>query len=183
MKEDKQPQDEELQVEGTAEEVTGQAEETAGEEKTAGQIDYPAELAKHKDAYLRLFAEFDNYKKRTAREKADWIKLASSGVMEALLPVLDDFERGLVQAEAAGDAVNAEGFKLIYNKLSETLKQKGLVAVETKKGDDFDVDIHDAIARIPAGDEALKGKIVDVTQKGYKIGDRIIRYAKVVIGE
>ena len=160
MKEDKQPQDEELQVEGTAEEVTGQAEETAGEEKTAGQIDYPAELAKHKDAYLRLFAEFDNYKKRTAREKADWIKLASSG-----------------------EAANAEGFKLIYNKLSETLKQKGLVAVETKKGDDFDVDIHDAIARIPAGDEALKGKIVDVTQKGYKIGDRIIRYAKVVIGE
>ena len=135
-------------------------------------------------AFLRLYAEFDNYKKRTAREKTDWIKYASSDVLSALLPVLDDFERGLAAAEKERpESAESEGFRLIYNKMMDVLRQKGLTVVEVHPGDELNVDYHDAIARIPAPQESLKGKIVDITQKGYKIGDRVIRYAKVVVGE
>lgn len=171
----------------TAETPAGTDAQQTGEtptDKQAEEPDLQQELAKQKDAFLRLYAEFDNYKKRTAREKTEWIKYASSDVLSALLPVLDDFERGLAaeEKERPGSA-EAEGFRLIYNKMMEVLRQKGLAVVEVHPGDELDVDYHDAIARIPAPQESLKGKIVDITQKGYKIGDRVIRYAKVVVGE
>lgn len=165
--------------------LSGQAEgqKTGGEQAPVSeQPDMETELAKHKDAYLRLYAEFDNYKKRSARERVEWIKMASSEVLESLLPVLDDFERGIAEANKHSKEEDVKGFELIYSKLMGVLKQKGLSQMEVNKGDDFDVDMHDAIARIPSEDEKLKGKIVDVTQKGYKLGDRVIRYAKVVVG-
>lgn len=165
--------------------LSGQSEgqKTAGEQDAAPeQPDMEAELAKQKDAYLRLYAEFDNYKKRSARERVEWIKMASSEVLESLLPVLDDFERGLADAHKHSKEEDIKGFELIYSKLLGVLKQKGLSQMEVNKGDDFDVDLHDAIARIPAEDDALKGKVMDVTQKGYKLGDKVIRYAKVVVG-
>ena len=184
MKHNKEKKEEQLNGDAQQENVDKQAQAAKEAVEAPEQPDYQQELAKQKDAYLRLYAEFDNYKKRTARDKADWIKFASSDVLEALLPVLDDFERGLAaQAKEHPGSADTEGFTLIYQKLSETLKQKGLVAIDVKAGDDFNVDIHDAIARIPAPQEKLKGKIVDVTQKGYKLGDHVIRYAKVVMGE
>ena len=159
-------------------------ESPTAEAQAAPEQDAQAELARQKDAYLRLYAEFDNNKKRSAREKTDWIKYASSELLTALLPVVDDFERGLAAEEKEHPGSSeTEGFRLIYNKLMETLRQKGLETIPVEKGDALDVDFHDAIARIPVTDEALKGRIVDVTQKGYKINGRVIRYAKVVVGE
>jgi molecular chaperone GrpE len=131
------------------------------------------------DKFTRLFAEFDNYKKRTAREKLELLGSAGSDVMESLIPVLDDFERGI----KASSGKDSEGIELIYNKLNSVLKGKGLTTLETKPGDDFDLDLHEAITKIPAPSEDLKDKVVDVIEKGYKMGDRIIRFAKVVIGE
>lgn len=182
-KEEELPQQEPQAAQG---QVETDAQQT-GEEPTDKQAEEPdlqQELAKQKDAFLRLYAEFDNYKKRSAREKTEWIKYASSDVLSALLPVLDDFERGLAaeEKERPGSA-ESEGFRLIYNKMMDVLRQKGLAVVEVHPGDELNVDYHDAIARIPAPQESLKGKIVDITQKGYKIGDRVIRYAKVVVGE
>ena len=184
-KEEEVPQQEPQAVQDQAQ--AGTDAQQTGEtptDKQAEEPDLQQELAKQKDAFLRLYAEFDNYKKRTAREKTEWIKYASSDVLSALLPVLDDFERGLAaeEKERPGSA-EAEGFRLIYNKMMEVLRQKGLAVVEVHPGDELDVDYHDAIARIPAPHKSLKGKIVDITQKGYKIGDRVIRYAKVVVGE
>mgnify|MGYP000868947261 CR=1 FL=1 len=184
-KEEEVPQQEPQAVQDQAQ--AGTDAQQTGEtptDKQAEEPDLQQELAKQKDAFLRLYAEFDNYKKRTAREKTEWIKYASSDVLSALLPVLDDFERGLAaeEKERPGSA-EAEGFRLIYNKMMEVLRQKGLAVVEVHPGDELDVDYHDAIARIPAPQKSLKGKIVDITQKGYKIGDRVIRYAKVVVGE
>lgn len=182
-KEEEVPQQEPQTAQGQVETDAQQTGETPTD-KQAEEPDLQQELAKQKDAFLRLYAEFDNYKKRSAREKTEWIKYASSDVLSALLPVLDDFERGLAaeEKERPGSA-ESEGFRLIYNKMMEVLRQKGLTVVEVHPGDELNVDYHDAIARIPAPQESLKGKIVDITQKGYKIGDRVIRYAKVVVGE
>ena len=133
---------------------------------------------------MRLYAEFDNYKKRTAREKTDWIKYASSDVLSALLPVLDDFERGLAAAEKERpESAESEGFRLIYNKMMDVLRQKGLTVVEVHPGDELYVDYHDAIARHPGPAGIAQGQDRGHYQKGYKIGDRVIRYAKVVVGE
>lgn len=159
-------------------------ENKASEQKTeeTKQPDCQEELAKQKDAFLRLYAEFDNYKKRSAKERIEWIKLASAEVLEALLPILDDMERGLAEAKKHSKEEDIKGFELIYNKLVNVLSQKGLTAMEVNVGDEFDVEKHDAIAQIPSPEEDMKGKIIDVTQKGYKIADKIIRYAKVVVG-
>ncbi len=142
--------------------------------------------AKHdelKDKYVRLFADFDNYKKRVARERLELIKDASKDVMLNLLPVLDDFERALKAAEKATEVEPVkEGMGLIHSKLLKNLEQKGLKAVEPK-GEPFDVEYHEAITEIPAPTEDLKGKVVDVVEKGYYLNDRIIRYAKVVVGK
>ena len=142
------------------------------------------DLGKEKDKFLRLFAEFENYKKRTSKERVDLFKTASEDVMLAMLPVLDDFERALTHIEDDKEAEELrKGVLLIYNKLLTTLNQKGLDKMEVKAGDVFDADMHEAITQIPAPTEDLKGKIVDVVEKGYKLGDKVIRFPKVVIGQ
>lgn len=136
-----------------------------------------------KEKYLRLFAEFDNYKKRVVRERLDLLKSASQDTMTALLPVLDDFERAMKNAESLGkkDDPVLEGLLLVYHKLSGILKQKGLTEMEST-GMDFDAEWHEALTEVPAPTPELKGKVLDTVEKGYKLNDKIIRYAKVVVG-
>ena len=141
------------------------------------------DLAKEKDKFLRLFAEFENFKKRTAKERIDLFKTANQEVLQALLPVMDDFDRALAQIAKSGDEVMLKGVELIYEKLKNTLVSKGLEQVDVKPGDDFNADFAEAITQIPAPNDDLKGKIVDVVEKGYKLGDKIIRFPKVVIGQ
>lgn len=150
--------------------------EVNGAEKMAGDV------AEWRDKYLRLSAEFDNYRKRTLREKMELVSSASEEVLKALLPVMDDLERALAATEKVSD-VNAvrEGVVLINNKLRDTLKAKGLLEIEAL-GKELDTDFHDAVAKIPA-DKKQQGKVVDVVQKGYKLGDKVIRHCKVVVGE
>lgn len=140
------------------------------------------QLQKEKDQYLRLFAEFDNYKKRTSKERIEIFKTANKEVILALLPVLDDFQRALPTIESTSDEATFKGIELIQTKLVDTLRQKGLKTIEVKAGDDFDTDFHEAITQIPASSEELKGKIVDVVETGYLLSDVVIRYAKVVVG-
>ncbi|MFL9843716.1 nucleotide exchange factor GrpE [Flavobacterium rhizosphaerae] len=139
------------------------------------------ELAKEKDKFLRLFAEFENYKKRTSKERVELFKTANQEVLQALLPVLDDFDRAMAQISKSEDE-NLKGISLIHNKLRDTLVSKGLEQVDIKSGDDFNADFAEAITQIPAPTKDLKGKVVDVIEKGYKLGDKIIRFPKVVIG-
>lgn len=141
------------------------------------------EVAAEKDRYLRLFAEFENYKKRTSRERLELFKTAGQEVMVAILPILDDFDRALAEIKKSEDDEHFKGVNLINLKLRETLKLKGLEPLETKQGDTFDAEIHEAITQIPAPENNMKGKIIDVVEKGYKLGDKIIRYPKVVIGQ
>jgi molecular chaperone GrpE len=141
------------------------------------------DLAKEKDKFLRLFAEFENYKKRTTKERIELFKTAGQEVMVSLLPVLDDFDRAYTEISKTEEKDLLKGVELIKNKLNNTLKSKGLEVVELKPGDDFNADIHEAITQIPAPSEDLKGKIVDILEKGYKLGDRVIRFPKVVIGQ
>ncbi len=158
-------------------------EEARSEEAEMDEVEQlKNEVQKEKDNFLRLFAEFENYKKRTSRERIELFSTANRELMLALLPVLDDFERGLNEIEKSSDGPLFEGMKLIYNKFKNTLTQKGLKEVEVKTGDVFDAEIHEAISQIPAPDKKLKGKIIDVVEKGYKLGDTIIRYPKVVMG-
>lgn len=141
------------------------------------------ELAKEKDKFLRLFAEFENYKKRTSKERMELFKTAGQDILSAMLPIVDDFDRALVEISKSGDENLVKGVELIYNKLMNTLKSKGLEKVEAASGDAFDSEIHEAITQIPAPSDELKGKIIDVVEKGYKLADRIIRYPKVVVGQ
>ncbi|MGJ8549074.1 nucleotide exchange factor GrpE [Winogradskyella wichelsiae] len=142
------------------------------------------QLVAEKDKFMRLFAEFENYKKRTTKERIELFKTASKDVVVAMLPVLDDFERALSHIEDDKEAEELrKGVLLIYNKLVNTLEQKGLSKLEVRQGDVFNADIHEAITQIPAPSEDLKGKIIDVVEHGYKLGDKIIRFPKVVIGQ
>lgn len=140
-------------------------------------------LAYEKDKFLRLFAEFENYKRRTAKERSDLFKTASQDVIVSLLPVLDDFDRAYTEISKTEEKDLLKGVELIRNKFKNTLESKGLEVIELKTGDDFNADIHEAITQIPAPNEALKGKIIDVIERGYKLGDKIIRFPKVVIGQ
>jgi len=140
------------------------------------------DLAKEKDKFLRLFAEFENYKKRTSKERMDLFKTANQEVLLAMLPVLDDFDRATVEINKSDDENLKKGVELIHEKLKSTLVAKGLEQVEVRAGDAFNADFAEAITQIPAPSEKLKGKIVDVIEKGYKLGDKIIRFPKVVIG-
>ncbi|MFA7445615.1 MAG: nucleotide exchange factor GrpE [Flavobacteriaceae bacterium] len=140
------------------------------------------ELAKEKDKFLRLFAEFENYKKRTTKERIELFKTANQDVLQSMLPVLDDFDRAMTEISKSEEKVLVEGVQLIHNKLKDTLASKGLELVDLKTGDAFDADFAEAVTQIPAPSEDLKGKIVDVIEKGYKLGDKIIRYPKVVTG-
>ncbi|WP_203256838.1 nucleotide exchange factor GrpE [Hyunsoonleella ulvae] len=142
------------------------------------------ELQGEKDKFLRLFAEFENYKKRTSRERVELFKTAGKEIMLELLPVLDDFERALTHIEDDKEAEELrKGVLLIYQKLLSTLEKKGLSVAEVAKGDTFDAEVHTAITQIPAPSDDLKGKVVDVVEKGYKLGDTIIRFPKVVVGQ
>jgi molecular chaperone GrpE len=140
------------------------------------------DLASEKDKFLRLFAEFENYKRRTARERIELFKTANQDVLLALLPVLDDFDRALAEIKKTDDNILIQGVELIQEKLKNTLVSKGLEQVEVNAGDAFDADFAEAITQIPAPSPKMKGKIVDVIEKGYKLGDKIIRFPKVVIG-
>lgn len=141
------------------------------------------EVAEAKDKYLRLFSEFENFRRRTAREKLDLIKTASEELVVALIPVVDDFERALNNMSEDADVKTVrEGVELVHQKFTKTLTQKGVEKIGTKKGDDFNDEVHEAITQIPAPEDKLKGKIVDVIEPGYKLGDKVIRFAKVVTG-
>ena len=139
-------------------------------------------LVTEKDKFLRLFAEFENYKKRTSKERIELFKTAGQEVISSMLPVVDDFDRALKEAQKQENSADFEGFRLISNKLNETLKSKGLVAIEVNAGDTFDAEKHEAITQIPAGEDQ-SGKIIDVTEQGYQLGEKIIRYPKVVVGQ
>lgn len=155
------------------------------EEKTEEMAETPSPeelLAEEKDRYIRLYAEFENYKKRTAKEKMEFFQYANQDMMIAMLAILDDFERALKELQKNGDEAHLQGVELIYNKFKNKLTEKGLTKIEVAAGDNFDVDIHEAITQIPAPSEDLKGKIVDVVETGYKLNDRVIRFAKVVTG-
>ena len=139
-------------------------------------------LAEEKDRYIRLFAEFENYKKRTAKEKNDFFQYANQDMMISMLAVLDDFERAMKEIAKTGNTEDLKGIELIYNKLKNRLTEKGLNPIEVNAGDVFNVDVHEAITQIPAPSEELKGKIVDVIETGYMLHDRVIRFSKVVTG-
>lgn len=140
-------------------------------------------IQQEKDKYLRLFAEFENYKKRTSKERIELFKTASQELMTSLLPIIDDFDRGLHEIKKVKDKELLKGMQLIYDKFKNTLSQKGLSEIDVKQGEVFDAEIHEAISQIPAPSDKLKGKVIDAVEKGYKLGDKIIRYPKVVIGQ
>jgi molecular chaperone GrpE len=141
------------------------------------------ELAEEKDKFLRLFAEFENYKRRTLKERIELFSTANQDVIKSLLPVLDDFDRALLEMSKYDETELSKGVKLIKNKFQSTLEQKGLSVIGIDKGDVFNADDHEAVTQIPAPNEDLKGKIIDVIEKGYKLGEKVIRFPKVVIGQ
>jgi len=167
----------------TEEQVNETIAEESPVEETVSEPTPEEKYAELNDKFLRLYSEFDNYRKRTNKEKLELISTASSGVIKDLVAVLDDFERAITNNETVEDTTSLkEGFQLIYNKLKSTLETKGLKAM-VSKGEVFDSELHEAIANIPAPSEDLKGKIVDDVEKGYYIHDKVIRYAKVVVGQ
>ena len=200
-KEKNQPQEEEIlknekpvaenaaQTEETPAEETAQAEEAPAQELTVEEqlanmlAEAQQMVNEEKDRYLRLAAEFDNYRKRTLKEKAELIKNGGEKTLTAILPVLDDFERALKNMEATEETrAMKEGVELIFNKFNKVLEQEGLQKIETE-GQAFDVDFHEAIALIPAPSEDMKGKILDCVQTGYKLNDKVIRHAKVAVAQ
>lgn len=193
-KEKENNQEEELKTQATPNECD---EETVGqetsqeneaplteEEKLAQELEKANEqIEEQKDKYLRLSAEFDNYRKRTMKEKAELILNGGEKSISSILPIVDDFERALKNMETATDvAAVKEGVELIYNKFMSVLGQNGVKVIETKE-QPLDTDYHEAIAVIPAPNEAFKGKILDCVQTGYILNDKVIRHAKVVVGE
>ena len=169
----------EEEIENTEQEAqVEENQEVVVEEPTAEEL-----IQQEKDKYLRLFAEFENYKKRTSKERIELFKTASQELMTSLLPIMDDFDRGLTEIKKVKDKELLKGMQLINDKFKNTLTLKGLTEIEVKKGDVFDVEIHEAITQIPAPSDKLKGKVIDAVEKGYKLGDKIIRYPKVVIGQ
>jgi len=186
-KKDKNQPAEELHTENPVE-APEEAIDTVSKHDTDSGESMDAEAAlsaaveKEKDKFLRLFAEFENYKKRTTRERMELFKTAGQEIMLSMLPVLDDFDRALTEIGKAGDKELFKGVELIHTKFKETLRAKGLQEVKCKKGDAFDAEIHEAITQIPAPTKKLKGKIVDVIETGYSLGEKIIRHPKVVVG-
>ena len=165
---------EEQKVEATQEEVI----ELSKEEELEVQVKEAT------DKYLRLYSEFDNFRKRTQKEKIELYKTASEGVMSAVLPILDDFERAEKANQDSEDVQGIkDGIKLIQDKLTNILKTKGLEAVESPIGKDFNVEFHEAITQIPAPSKKEKGKVLDVVEKGYELNGKVIRFSKVVIGQ
>ena len=158
------------------------AEEELHQAETTPTAKLEEQLAELNDKYLRLFSEFDNYRKRTAKERIELAKTAGEDIFKSILPALDDFERGLKAMNDAAD-INAlkEGVDLIYNKLNKTLTAKGLEPLNSI-GNTFDADIHEAITNVPAPSEDMKGKVIDEVERGYALNGKVIRYAKVIVG-
>ena len=176
---------EEIREEAVMEEVKAAAEAEAGEQKPLSEDPLEAktkELAELKDAHLRLLAEFDNYKRRTLKERQDLIKTAGADVIIALLPVLDDLDRA-IKALSTSESASAmlEGVQLVNQKMTGILEQKGLKAMNSV-GKEFDVELHEAISKVPVSDAAMSGKVTEELEKGYWLGDKVIRYAKVLVG-
>eukprot|EP00746_Dinoflagellata_sp_MGD_P000074 gnl/MRDRNA2_/MRDRNA2_100130_c0_seq1.p2 gnl/MRDRNA2_/MRDRNA2_100130_c0~~gnl/MRDRNA2_/MRDRNA2_100130_c0_seq1.p2 ORF type:complete len:188 (-),score=23.06 gnl/MRDRNA2_/MRDRNA2_100130_c0_seq1:585-1148(-) len=171
------------QAQETAEEVQGTAKEEDKTEEPA-KDDYEAKFNEMNDKYLRLYSEFENFRRRTAKERIELIGSASQDIISSLLPCLDDFERAIKSNETSED-IDAikEGVTLVYHKFKSTLTSKGLKSIEVNAGDEFDTDLHEAITKIPAPQDELKGKVVDIVEKGYQLNEKVIRYSKVVIGE
>ncbi|MBR9919835.1 MAG: nucleotide exchange factor GrpE [Bacteroidetes bacterium] len=176
-KKKKEPTKEELNMENPETEVQDNAQDTS---ETS---DKDQEIQELKDKYLRLYAEFDNYKKRTVKEKMDLMLTAAQDTMSALLPVLDDFDRAKKNADDESSPEEfTEGVSMIYNKIYNVLKQKGLQPMDST-GEVFDPELHEAITEIPAPSDDMKGKIIDTVERGYRLNERIIRHAKVVVGK
>ena len=164
-------------------ETTEKETQQEKEEKKEDKQDIRSELDKAKDKYLRLFAEFENFKRRSSKERFDLIRTAAQDTIKDLLPVLDDFDRAKKSAEdESSDEYFSEGVNLVYNKLYSVLRSKGLQEMETT-GEAFDPEIHEAITEVPAPSEDMKGKVIDTVEKGYYLNDKIIRYPKVVVGK
>ena len=152
-------------------------------ENQVDEVNLEDQVKEEKDKFLRLFAEFENYKRRTAKERIELFSTASEEVMISLLPILDDFDRASAEIEKDNDNEIFKGVLLIKNKLFDSLKSKGLALIEVNKGDEFSADDHEAVTQIPAPSKKMEGKIIDVIEKGYKLGEKVIRYPKVVIGK
>ncbi len=152
-------------------------------ENQVDEVNLEDQVKQEKDKFLRLFAEFENYKRRTAKERIELFSTASEEVMISLLPILDDFDRASAEIEKDNDNEIFKGVLLIKNKLFDSLKSKGLALIEVNKGDEFNADDHEAVTQIPAPGKEMEGKIIDVIEKGYKLGEKVIRYPKVVIGK
>ncbi len=176
--EDNTQEIDETQLEDAANEQAEEVQEEISELEQA-----KLDLETEKDKFLRLFAEFENYKRRTTKERIELFKTAGQEVIQSLLPVLDDFDRALKEFSDEKDDPHVQGMTLISNKFKETMKSKGLEEATVKVGDAFDAEIHEAITQIPAPKKKLVGKVVDVIEKGYKLGDKIIRFPKVVTGK
>jgi len=167
---------------GEMDENISGAETAAAEKGPSAEDKLKQDLVDANDKYLRLFAEFDNFRRRTVREREEARKTEGKDVIVALLPVMDDFERAIRHMDNATDVASVKaGVELIYNKLSNTLSQKGLKTMEAL-GETFDADLHEAITNIPAPTDDLKGKVVDEMEKGYYLGDKVVRFAKVIVG-
>jgi|TARA_B100000214_G_scaffold295896_1_gene225741 molecular chaperone GrpE len=156
---------------------------TESVENQVEEVNLEDQVKEEKDKFLRLFAEFENYKRRTAKERIELFSTASEEVMISLLPILDDFDRASAEIEKDKDNEIFKGVLLIKNKLFDSLKSKGLALIEVNKGDGFNADNHEAVTQIPAPTKDMEGKIIDVIEKGYKLGEKVIRYPKVVIGK
>ena len=169
----------EVQEESVADNQAEESEEQINEEETTT---LEIELAEAKDKYLRIYSEFENFRRRTSKEKLELISTANKDLMSDLVPVLDDFERAMAASDESDDIkALQEGVNLVHNKLKKVLDVKGLKKMEVKKGDDFDDEKHEAITQIPA-EKKLEGKVVDVVEAGYTLGESVVRFAKVVVG-
>jgi molecular chaperone GrpE len=177
--------EEQQKAEKTAKEGSAKSKKAKSKkkEKTSREEEYKEKIEELNDKFLRLYSEFDNYRRRTSKEKLDLAKTASEELIIDLLPVLDDFERAIKSAEEVKDCdAVKEGMQLIYSKLNSILTKKGLAPIEAK-GNAFDTDYHEAITYIPAPSDELKGKVVDEVEKGYMLQEKVIRYTKVIIGQ
>jgi molecular chaperone GrpE len=183
MSEEKNTNEEINQEEVTPQPETNVQDEAQVQEEATKEPSADEKYAELNDKFLRLYSEFDNYRKRTNKEKVELISTANAGVLKDLIPVLDDFERAIANNATAEDiTIVKEGFNLIYTKFKASLEQKGLKPM-LSKGEVFDSELHEAIANIPAPSEDLKGKVIDDVEKGYFLNEKVVRYAKVVVGQ
>ena len=182
--EEKEPKEQETVQEAASTEEESKEPELSEVEKLAKDLeDAKAELEKQKKEYLFLLAEFDNFRKRTLKEKSDLVKNAAEKAMLGILPVVDDFERALQAMHGSSDLESVkEGVDLIYNKFVKYLENNGVKAIESNNAD-FNTEFHEAVTTFPASDESQKGKVIDTVQKGYMINDKVLRHSKVVVGQ